>query len=63
MCYTIVFTISSTGDCTEAVKIYKQIETVDTLHSRSGLGLAFNLSGYGQEGLQGLLLIVRWCAK
>ena len=62
-CIIIIIIISCTGDCAEAVKMYQQIETRDTPYCWCGLGLAFNLSGSGQEGLQGLLFIIRRCAN
>ena len=56
---SIIVAISCTGDCAEAVKMYQRIGTLDTPYCWCGLGLAFNLSGSGQEGLQGQLFIVR----
>lgn len=52
-CIIIIVTVSCTGDSAEAVKIYQQIETMDTLYGWCGLGLAFHLNSNGQKGLQG----------
>lgn len=59
----VITNISSTGDFTEAVKMYQQMETMDTPYSRCGLGLAFNLSGNGQEAIKGILSIICRCAN
>ena len=58
-CVIITVVISCTRDCAEAVKMYQRIEPLDTPYCWCGLGLAFNLSGSGREGLQGLLFIIR----
>lgn len=58
-CVIITVAISCTGDCAEAIEMYQQIETLSTPYCWCGLGLAFNLSGSGQEGLQGLLFIIK----
>ena len=59
----VIINISSTGDFTEAVKMYQKLETMDTPYSWCGLGLAFNLSGSGQEAIKGMFSIISRCAN
>ena len=57
-CIVISVAISCTGDCTEAVKMYQQVEPMDTPYCWCGLGLALNWSNNGQKGLQGVLSLL-----
>ena len=59
----IVVPISCTREYTEAVKMYQQIQTMDTSYSWCGLGLAFSLNGNGQEAVKGVVFNYGHCAN
>lgn len=50
-----------TREYTEAVKMYQQIQTMDTSYSWCGLGLAFSLNGNGQEAIKAYTQALQLC--